>query len=424
MLERIDYFGNIQEGENMKKSLLAVFISVLVNVGYSQWVQVGTVPTTQLNAVKFFDYYTGIAVGVGGAWRSTNSGVNWTQVLAVSGISLNAVSFSGLAGLAAGDSGRVYYSSDGGITWTQRTSGYSSNLYGTWAVSGTNLYAVGYAGLILHSTSAGLSWINQTNSMWPYDLYGIMMVNPTTGFAVGSQNYETFMDTDNGGTYWGNSLFQPGNSLKAIFYLNMYSIFAVGTNGRIRRSTNIGYTWSFPASGTTQQLNDIRFADQTTGYISGNGGIILGSTNGGLNWQSQTTGTLLNLMGLSLLNNSTGWAVGGNGIVIAQGIPTSINQHEKQLPLEVYLYQNYPNPFNPVTNIEFEIPHIMHVQIKIFDDLGKEADVLADNDFQPGVHKVSWDASKFGSGIYLYRLYAGDLPGKSYSITRKMLLIR
>lgn len=413
----------------MSKILLSVLVSLsFININYCQWVQVGSVPTSRLNGVKFLDLNTGITVGVNGIWRSTNSGINWTQTLAVNGISLNAVSFSGSSGFAVGDSNNthayIYRTTDGGLTWLRQFVSNNTAYYGVWSVTNNTAYVVGYAGIILKTTTAGNSWVNQTNTMWPYDLYGIMMADATTGFAVGSLNHETYMATINGGGYWGNYLYIPNNSLKAVFYLNIYNILAAGTNGRIRRTTNLGASWTFPVSGTTQQLNDIKFADQLTGYIAGNSGVILRSVDSGLSWQSQTSSTSLNLRGLSLINSSTGWAVGQNGIVIAQGIPTIVTPNENELPKEIKLHQNYPNPFNPVTDIIFENPYEMYIEIKIFDILGKEVQILVNKDFKPGVHKVSWNANKFGSGIYFYRLYAIQRSGETYIITRRMTLIK
>lgn len=88
------------------------------------------------------------------------------------------------------------------------------------------------------------------------------------------------------------------------------------------------------------------------------------------------------------------------------------------------LSQNYPNPFNPETKIDFELPEMERVIIKIFDVLGREVRTLVDERKQAGYHTVTWDArdnfgSKVGSGVYYYRIVAGK-----FSETRKMLLLK
>jgi len=87
------------------------------------------------------------------------------------------------------------------------------------------------------------------------------------------------------------------------------------------------------------------------------------------------------------------------------------------------LYQNYPNPFNPSTNIKFEIPatykgHTSDVNIKIFDILGREVYSVKYNK-PPGIYEFKFDGYMFTSGIYFYRISAGE-----YSGTKKMILIK
>ena len=83
------------------------------------------------------------------------------------------------------------------------------------------------------------------------------------------------------------------------------------------------------------------------------------------------------------------------------------------------LLQNYPNPFNPATNITFKIPVTSHVTLEIFDVAGRRIATLLDESHSPGTHTVTWDASTLASGVYLYRLQAGD-----FRQTRSMMLMK
>jgi hypothetical protein len=89
------------------------------------------------------------------------------------------------------------------------------------------------------------------------------------------------------------------------------------------------------------------------------------------------------------------------------------------IPDRFVLDQNYPNPFNPATNLKFSIPASHDVKIAVYDILGRELAVLLNERLKPGEYNVSWDASGFSSGVYFYRLTAGD-----FSKTRKMTLIK
>ncbi len=89
------------------------------------------------------------------------------------------------------------------------------------------------------------------------------------------------------------------------------------------------------------------------------------------------------------------------------------------LPAEFSLSQNYPNPFNPSTTIEFQLPERAMVKITIYNMLGQEVGVIADGEFQAGVHQASWNAKNMPSGAYIYRINAGK-----YSAAKRMLLVK
>jgi hypothetical protein len=87
------------------------------------------------------------------------------------------------------------------------------------------------------------------------------------------------------------------------------------------------------------------------------------------------------------------------------------------IPNKFNLSQNYPNPFNTATTIRYALPSASHVTIKVFDLMGRELEILVDETGQPSHHKVEWRAGNLTSGIYLYRLRAGD-----YVETKKLIL--
>jgi hypothetical protein len=97
--------------------------------------------------------------------------------------------------------------------------------------------------------------------------------------------------------------------------------------------------------------------------------------------------------------------------------PSSVKKD--QVLLQFALYQNYPNPFNPVTNFEFRIAEFGFVHLKIYDILGNEVGVLVNEEKEPGEYKIQFNAEGLSSGVYFYKLTAGE-----YSQTKKMILIR
>ena len=99
--------------------------------------------------------------------------------------------------------------------------------------------------------------------------------------------------------------------------------------------------------------------------------------------------------------------------------PNGINPLGDQIPTDFIIYQNYPNPFNPVTHIRYGLPTTSEVNIEVYNSLGQRVAVL-ENDYQTaGYHVVDFDASHLASGIYFYRISAGN-----YQKIMKMILVK
>jgi hypothetical protein len=88
-------------------------------------------------------------------------------------------------------------------------------------------------------------------------------------------------------------------------------------------------------------------------------------------------------------------------------------------PDEFWLSQNHPNPFNPSTNIRYEVPRESHVTLRIHNVLGQEVAALVNELRQPGRYQVQWNAENFSSGVYFYRLQAGD-----FVQTKKLMVVK
>ena len=98
---------------------------------------------------------------------------------------------------------------------------------------------------------------------------------------------------------------------------------------------------------------------------------------------------------------------------------TDVHPIAETLPTAVRLDQNYPNPFNPTTTITFELPKTSHVTLSVYDPLGREVSVLLNERREAGVHEVKFEGSNLASGVYFYRLQAGD-----YAASKKMLVLK
>ncbi len=102
------------------------------------------------------------------------------------------------------------------------------------------------------------------------------------------------------------------------------------------------------------------------------------------------------------------------------GKSTSSNTKNNLIPTSFELHQNYPNPFNPSTKIAFDLPKDAKVKLVIYDILGREIKTLIHNEFRAaGKYITEFNGSNLASGVYFYRLQAGDFVS-----VKKMVLIK
>jgi hypothetical protein len=99
--------------------------------------------------------------------------------------------------------------------------------------------------------------------------------------------------------------------------------------------------------------------------------------------------------------------------------PNNLDFQLNNTPIDFVLFQNYPNPFNPSTTINYSIPELSFVTLKIYDVLGNEIANLVNEEKSVGSYEVNVDATTLPSGIYFYQLKA-----RNYVETKKMLLIK
>jgi CubicO group peptidase (beta-lactamase class C family) len=103
----------------------------------------------------------------------------------------------------------------------------------------------------------------------------------------------------------------------------------------------------------------------------------------------------------------------------AETIRTVIVRGDEHVLEDFALRQNYPNPFNPSTTFEFALPKAAFVTLKVYNLLGEEVATLIAEKRSAGIHRLNWDARGLASGVYLYRLQAGE-----FVQTKKLILLR
>ena len=144
------------------------------------------------------------------------------------------------------------------------------------------------------------------------------------------------------------------------------------------------------------------------GIDTSESGILLKTQDGGENWSTQVKGLDDPLNALHF-KEGFGWAVGGRLVLRTKDGTTWVDQNTgKSYPNKFSLSQNYPNPFNPVTAIGYQLSALSQVELSIYNLLGQKIVTLVSEKQKTGYHQIEWDAGSFASGVYYYKIEAGN----------------
>lgn len=226
-----------------------------------------------------------------------------------------------------------------------------------------------------------------------------------------------------------------GNALPDSIMINIINAFnVVDVNVRI---DTVLHTWDADLTFNLRRGSaNVNFIDQ----VGGSGDNFIGTV---LNDSAATpiasgvapfTGTFRPSSPLTALNGQpvngswvlqiTDVAAGDSGVLKAWCIQVTYQTlvggiETIEIPNYYSLAQNYPNPFNPSTSIKFSVPKPTNVTLKVFDVLGKEVAVLVNEMKQPGFHTVDFNGTNLSSGIYFYRIDAGE-----FTSVKRMVLVK
>lgn len=215
-------------------------------------------------------------------------------------------------------------------------------------------------------------------------------------------------------------------------YFGNYNLF-------YKRSTDGGTTWeadnriTYDGAGNLSVVSSGQFVHMlwVGGLYAQSGVHYKRSVDNGASWVDSTqltTGILsVSFPSISLAGNAVQviWSDtrSTNSQIYYKRNPTGntigIYNISTEIPSSYSLSQNYPNPFNPTTNIKFDIPKTSDVKLIIYDILGEEISTLVNENINAGSYQVDWNGGNYPSGVYFYRLSAGD-----FSETKKMLMIK
>lgn len=328
----------------------------------------------------------------------------------------------------------------------------------------------------MKTTNGGTNWLEQT-VISSFHFYDIFFANNTTGWVIGEYlgvpHYATIFKTTDGGNSWNETSLGIDESLGGIYFTDIMHGWAVGgdsnNEGIIYYTSDGGANWIPQNIPSIEFLYRVYFVDGSSGWAVGHLGTIIAydnqvpveltsfaaNVNGNnvmLNWQ---TATEKNNSGFEIQrarqDENSNWKqigfIEGNGTTT---IPSSYSFNDKNLksgnysyklvqvdfdgtrnvsetvkvevgsqPTEYSLSQNYPNPFNPTTTIQYSISEAGNVKLSVFNSLGEEVITLVNEIQEAGNHIINFDAGKLTSGVYYYRLEAGE-----FTSMKKMILLK
>lgn len=414
--------------------LIAMYNETLVVVPSGTWTEQTSGLTSTLYSVSAVnDDVAWVCGAAGKVLRTTNKGVNWVNVSGnlPSGYAMyNIFGWDANLAIVTGVSGTttaIYQTSNGGTNWTTANShaGFGDFLYMT---SPTNAYFIGdpISGNwdLLSSTNAGLNWstwatVPTTNTSGSYNNAAWFQGTQVWFSSVGLSQ---LVYTSNMGANWTTQSLSLAN-ITAVCFTSPTRGLAGGSSASpgLLSTTNGGVNWTAITSPYTTSSISGMVGAGTTWWISQQGTGISISTNDGANWTTAYTATAGSFYHMTKSRSgATIWGVRSNGGISRYGQPISgIHTITNEVPASYSLSQNYPNPFNPVTNINFSLPKSGLVTLKVYDAIGKEVATLVNDNRTAGVYNVDFNASSLSSGVYFYKLTAGD-----FTSVKKMMLIK
>jgi hypothetical protein len=393
------------------------------NILQAQWVQANETIGSYVSCFTTKD--TNIFAGTwGGVYLSGNHGLNWVLVdnglfsfhvtsLVVCGNNI----IASTSHLPGGVTGGVFRSTDNGTDWEHVNSDLEE--ISCLAVSGSNIFAgiasFGYKG-VFRTTDNGKIWTLINNSMTDYHKVNCLVINDINIFA-GTDN-GIFISSNND-TDW----VKLGLSNKDVFSLAVSgsNIFAGSSFDGIFFSSDNGTNWTQANNGLPTDTSVYCFAESGTNIFAGVGGNVFLSTNNGTTWKQMNDGLPYNyVLSLAVIGSNVFAGTYGTGVWKRPlSELTGLTLEEINIPKEFCLSQNYPNPFNPTTTINYSIVKEGNVKLIVYNTLGSKVVTLLNEYKQAGNYSVNFNADDLPSGIYFYRLEAGQ-----FSQVKKMILLK
>lgn len=250
---------------------------------------------------------------------------------------------------------------------------------------------------------------------------------PSTVLLAQNSKNQLFAAVDGNGVYRSNDrglTWQIKNNgltdlhIRIIKIDHENNIYAI-TSSEIFRSTDDGESWYKLINNHNYYIIDLDIDSLNNLYMAVSSQIFK-STDHGVNWFEFGNSFVYGIVNGIFINDSSYlYVYTNNGVYRSPDPITNASEYNEHTLTSFLLHQNYPNPFNPITNIEYQIPNPGFVSLKIYDVLGNEITNLVSEEKPAGIYSVEFNGIGFPSGVYFYKLQAGN-----FSQVKKMILLR
>jgi photosystem II stability/assembly factor-like uncharacterized protein len=409
--------------------------------------------------------------------KTTDGGVNWfavtqptagtNDIYTIDFVDENTgwvfINFSAVTG------GSIFKTTNGGTSWTQQGSNITYSIYSADMVDANIGYlSVNSSGQpIYKTTNGGTNWFSVTTPLTG-NIKCVKAVDAITVYIGASFGTVRMAKTTNGGTNWTPVTLPVSFDVSSIDFMDTDTGYVSGnTTTVVCRTTNGGSSWTFEnlhlptLVGVKVLPNDIAFTLGTFGSIlrydpHGFVPVELISFNSSVSGNEVTlkwiTATELNNSGFEIEKRSSSGDWQKIGFVAGSGTTTENRSYiftdnaldpgtyyyrlkqidydgsfeysdeieiEVAVPFEFALEQNYPNPFNPTTKIKYSVPNDVLVNIAVYNVLGEKVADLVNTIQKTGNYEINFNANELATGLYLYRMEAGQFVS-----VKKMLLLK
>ncbi len=368
--------------------------------------------------------------------RSTDFGDTWTTITSSVGCATpcDIEVFPDTSIILVGDNGTgIFRSTNYGQTWSQvhNTSGEIPTIAVDYRSPGT-AWATRWSGGggLLKSTDYGASWTLQS-TFSGINMWGVH-INPVDGEEVytGCYSCGSTWRTKNGGQNWLQVSIPSSNY--QLYIVDSMNVYSAQGNG-FYKLTSPNFTTPVELVSFTADVNDrIVTLTWTTASEVNNKGFDVERSSDNVNFENigfitgYGTSSEVHNYRYTHQENSSGTYYYRLKQIDFDGSYeySSVVEAEISVPNIFQLSQNHPNPFNPTTTIQFSIPVESQVELRIFNLLGEEINVLTNAFYNAGNHQLTFDAANLASGNYLYTIEAVDGSGNIFRQTKKMTILK